>query len=134
MVRTWYMTMLVPSEIPLSRIWHLNFAETKKSHQYFNWNSYQPWSNTPYNWLIGLPSFSLLEIATQRECFFCFIWVLKVSLRLALIKKGGFCPLTLLPLMIEFSVCVPSGYSTREELAWQGGRALFWRTIKFYAK
>ena len=28
--------MLVPSEKPLSRIWHLNFAETKKSHQYFN--------------------------------------------------------------------------------------------------
>ena len=38
MVRTWYVTMLVPSKIPLSMIWHLNFAETKKSHQYFNWN------------------------------------------------------------------------------------------------
>ena len=48
MVRTWYTTMLVPSKIPLRRIWHLNFAETKKSYQYFNWNSYQPWSNTPY--------------------------------------------------------------------------------------
>ena len=23
-------------------------------------------------------SFSLLEIVTQKECFFCFIWVLKV--------------------------------------------------------
>ena len=25
------------------------------------------------------PSFSLLEIAMQKECFLCFIWVLKVS-------------------------------------------------------
>ena len=62
-------------------------------------------------------SFSFLEIATQKECFFCFIWVLKVSLRLTLVKKGGLCPLRLLSLMIEFSVCAPSGYSSREELA-----------------
>ena len=41
------MTGFVAPEIPWSRIWHLNFTETKKSHQYFNWNSYQPWSNTP---------------------------------------------------------------------------------------
>ena len=26
-----------------------------------------------------VPSFSLLEIAIQKECFLCFIWVLKVS-------------------------------------------------------
>ena len=25
------------------------------------------------------PSFFLLEIAIQKKCFFCFIWVLKVS-------------------------------------------------------
>ena len=25
------------------------------------------------------PSFSFLEIAIQKECFLCFIWVLKVS-------------------------------------------------------
>ena len=62
-------------------------------------------------------SFSFLEIATQEECIFCFIWVLKVSLRLTLIQKRGLCPLTVLPLMIEFSVCAPSGYSTREQLA-----------------
>ena len=61
--------------------------------------------------------FSLLEIVTQKECFFCFIWVLKVSLRLTVIQKGGSCPLRLLPLMIEFSVCAPSGCSTREQLA-----------------
>ena len=60
------------------------------------------------------------------ECFFCFIWVLKVSLRLTPIEKGGLCPLRLLPIMIELSVCAPSGYSTR--------RTLFWRTKKLYAK
>ena len=35
----------------------------------------------------------------QKDCFFCFIWVLKVSLRLRMIQKGGFCPLRLLSLM-----------------------------------
>ena len=35
--------------------------------------------------------------------------------------NGGLCPLRLLPLMIEFSVCVPSGYSTREQLAREKG-------------
>ena len=63
---------------------------------------------------------------TQKECFFCVIWVLKVScviwvlkvsLRLTVIQKGGLCPLRSLPLMIEFSVCAPSWCSTREELA-----------------
>ena len=29
MVTAWYITMLVVSKIPWSRIWHLNFAETK---------------------------------------------------------------------------------------------------------
>ena len=41
-----YKTMSVPTEIPLRRIWHLNFAETKKRYQHFNWDSYQTWSNT----------------------------------------------------------------------------------------
>ena len=36
-----------------------------------------------------------------------------------MIQKGGLCPLTSLPLMIEFSVCSPSWCSTREELAWR---------------
>ena len=141
MVRTWYMTMLVPSEKPLSRIWHLNFAETKKSHQYFNHDHDETHIMTMIklistmikhtkkkNWLA--PSFSFLEIATQKECFFQFIWVLKVSLRLTLIQKEGLCPLRLLPL-IQFPVCDPSRYSTREQLA---RVALFWRTTKLYAK
>ena len=68
-----------------------------------------------------IPSFSFLEMVTQKECFFCFIWVLKVSLRLTLIQKGGLCPLRLLPLMIEFSVCASSGYSSRGQLARVGG-------------
>ena len=34
-----------------------------------------------------------------------------------LIQKGGLRPFGLLPLMIEFSVCTPSGYSTREQPA-----------------
>ena len=67
------------------------------------------------NWL-GHNSFSPGEV-TQKKCFFCFIWVLKVSLRLTLIQKGGFFPLRLIPLTIEFSVSSPLGYSTREQLA-----------------
>ena len=41
------------------------------------------------------------------DCLHCFIWVLKVSLKLTLIQKGGLCPLRLLPLMTEFSVLMP---------------------------
>ena len=53
------------------------------------------------------PSFSLLEIATQKDYFFCFIRVLKVSLRLTLIQKGVLCLLRLLPLMTGFFVLMP---------------------------
>ena len=72
------------------------------------------------------PSFSFLEITIQKECFFCFIWVLRVSLRLTLIQKGGLCPLRLLPLMIEFSVCAPSWYNTREQLTRGAERFFEW--------
>ena len=78
------------------------------------------------------PCFSLLEIATQKECFFCFIWVLKVSLRLTLIQQRGLCPLRLLPLLIEFSVCAPSGYSNREQLA--RGKGAFFNDYKIKCK
>ena len=50
------------------------------------------------------PSFSFLEIATQKEYFFCFIWILKVSLRLTLIQRGGLCPLR------SFTLVIPSSY------------------------
>ena len=75
------------------------------------------------------PSFSLLEIATQKECFFCFFWVLKVSLRLTLIQKGGLCRLRLLPLMIVLFVPLKG---IAPENSWLGGT--FWRTTKLYAK
>ena len=57
------------------------------------------------NWL-GPILFSP-EIVTLKKCFSCFIWVLKLSLRLTLIQNGGLCPLRLLPLMKEFSVYLP---------------------------
>ena len=46
-----------------------------------------------------IQSFSLLYILIQKEYFFCFIWVLKVSLGLTLIQKRGLYPLRLLPLI-----------------------------------
>ena len=57
------------------------------------------------NWL-GL-IFSFREIFTQKDCFFCFIQVLKVSLRLTPIQKGDLCPARLLPVTAEFSVFIP---------------------------
>ena len=103
----------------------------KKNHQYFNWNSYQPWSNTPYNkQLIRLYFFGLLEIVIQKECFFCFIWVLKVSLRLTLIQKGGFCPLRLSPLMRVLCLCPFMVQHQRTA----GLGVIFWRTTKLYAE
>ena len=56
--------------------------------------------------------------------------MLKVSLRLKLIQKRGLCPLRLLVLITEFSVCAPSGYSTREQLA--RGRCCFFEGLQNY--
>ena len=56
-------------------------------------------------------------MVTQKDCLFCFIWLLKVSLKLTLIQNGGLCPLRLLPLMTVLYVYALSGYSTREQLA-----------------
>ena len=61
-------------------------------------------------------SFSLLEIVTQKECFFCFIWILKVSLRLTLIQKEGLHPLRWL-LLIRVLWLWPFRVYTREQLA-----------------
>ena len=67
------------------------------------------------------PSFSVLEIVTQKDCSSCFFWVLKVSLRLALIQKGGLCPFRLLPLITEFYVFMfLQGIAPRN--SWLGGR------------
>ena len=69
------------------------------------------------------PSFSLLEIVTQKNCLSCFIWVFKVSLRLPLIQKGGLYPLRFLPLMTEFSVFMPlQGIATGN--SWLGSVSL----------
>ena len=40
------------------------------------------------NWLSFIPSFSPLDIVIQKNCLFCFIWVLKVSLSLTQIQNG----------------------------------------------
>ena len=39
--------------------------------------------------------------------------------------EGKFVSFKVTPAMIEFSVCAPSGYSTREQLPRSGGRVLF---------
>ena len=57
------------------------------------------------NWL-GSNFFSPGDSHTE-ECLSCFIWVLKVSLRLTLIQKGGLCPLRLLPL-VSFKITPPN--------------------------
>ena len=80
----------------------------KQRLQYFNWSSYQSLSNTPHEkQLVGPPLFSLLEIATRKDCLSCFIRVWKVSLRLTLIQNGGSCSLRILLLMTVFSVFMP---------------------------
>ena len=50
-----------------------------------------------------VPSFSLLEIVTQKEYFFCFIWVFKVS-EVHTDPKWRFVCFTLIPLMISLLV------------------------------
>ena len=73
-----------------------------------------------------VPFFSFQEILIQKECFFCFIWVLKVSLRLTLIQKRGLYPLRLLPLM---RVLFVPFQSVAPESSWLGGTFL-----KYYKK
>ena len=73
------------------------------------------------------PSFSLLKIFVQKECFLCFIWVLRVSLRLILIQKGGLCPLRLPPLMIVLFVPLQG---VAPENSWLGG--LFFEGLQNY--
>ena len=71
------------------------------------------------NWLGAI--FPLLF--THRDCFSCFIWVLNASLRLKLIQIGSLCPLSLLPLMTEFSVFMPL-QSIAPGNSWLGGASL----------
>ena len=55
---------------------------------------------------------------TQKECFFCFIWFLKVSLRVTMIQKRGLYPSRLLPLMRVLFVPLQG---IAPESSWLGG-------------
>ena len=88
----------------------------KERHQYFNWKSYQPWSNTVYKKNIGWPLLFLFLRVTQMNCLYCCIRITLITL----IQNGGFCLLRLLPLMTEFSVFM-SLQSKAPRNSWLGG-------------
>ena len=65
------------------------------------------------------PTFSLLKIVTQKDA----CPASSGTWRLTLIQKGGMCPLSLLPLMTEFSVFMPlQGIAPGN--SWTGGVSL----------
>ena len=72
-----------------------------------------------------VPSFSLLEIVTQKGCFFCFIWVLKVP-EVDTDPKGRFLSFKV-TLSNESSLLVPL-QGIAPENSWLG--ALFGRTTQ----
>ena len=79
------------------------------------------------NWL-GSNFFSLGD-SHSKGCLYCFIWDLKVSLRLILFQKRGLCHLSLLPLMTEISVFMPF-QGIAPENSWIGGASLkYYKTI-----
>ena len=71
MVTAWYMTMLVASEIPWSRIWHLSFAEEKNkdintlTETHITHDQIHQQIHIRNNWL-GPIFFSLLEIIPKE--------------------------------------------------------------------
>ena len=131
MVRIWYMTMLVPSEIPLSKIWHLNYIGTKKDISILTetHTNHDQTHHTRNNWL-GLIFFFLGDSHT-KGMLFLFHLSLEGITEVDTDPKGRFVSIQVTPIMIEFSVRAPSWYSTREQLA---RAALFWRTTKLYEK
>ena len=58
-----------------------------------------------------------------KDCLSYFIWVLKMTLRLTLIQKGGLCPLRPLPLITRFSVFLPL-HGIAPGNIWLGGVSL----------
>ena len=74
-----YMTILVPSEIPCSSIWHLNFAEI----------------------------FFYPGVSDTKGMFFVLLLGLESTTKVDTDPKGSLCILRLLPLITEFSVYVP---------------------------
>ena len=111
MVTAWYMTMLVASGIPWSRIWHLSFAKKKQRRQYFNWNSYQSWSKAPSNtykkyWLVPI-FFSPGDSHTKGSLVLLFLALGGIT-EVGTDPKEEFVSfkVTPLPLMTEFSVFI----------------------------
>ena len=76
-VKTWYMTVLVPPEVPWSRSGTWILPQLNKVIKLKLISAMIKY--TIQEIIDWVPSFSLLEIAIQKECFLCFIWVLKVS-------------------------------------------------------
>ena len=129
-VTAWYMPIFVASDIPGNKIWHFTFAETKTNASVFSLKLIS--TLIKYTVIGWVPSFTLLEIVAQKDCLSWFIWVLKVSLRLTLIQKGGLCPFGLFPLMTEFSEFMPLQDITPGS-NWLGGVSLkdyeiIWKT------
>ena len=131
MVRIWYMTMLVLSEIPLSKIGHLNYIETKKDISILTetHTNHDQTHHTRNNWL-GLIFFFPGDSHTKGKLFLLHLGLEGIA-EVDTDPKGRFVPFQVTPIMIEFSVSAPSLYSTREQL---GRGALFWRTTKLYEK
>ena len=108
MTAGWYMTMLVVSKIPRSRIWNLNFVEARRKISLFCLKLISTRIKIfqiRNNWL--RPFFAVPEIFMQNACLSCFIWILMRSQRLTQIQKENLCHSRLLPLMTEFTVFMP---------------------------
>ena len=121
--------ILVASEIPWNRIWHLSFQKPNQSYQHFNWNSYQPWSNTPYKkQMAGIQLFLSWRCFSHTKGFLsCFIWDLKVDND----PKGGFVSFKFTPSNDRVLCLCP--FSVKQQgTAGQG--AFLWRTTKLYGK
>ena len=116
--------MLVASEVPWSRIWHLSFAEKNNkdisvsTETHSNHDQIHHQIHIRANWLgpifLSPGEFSL----TQKDRLSCFIRVLKASLRLTLIQK-------VIPLFIMtyFAVFMPlQGIAPGN--SWLGGVSL----------
>ena len=113
--------------------WHQRSLETgsgtwilqkiKQSYQYFNWNSYQPWSNTPYK--IYSVELQLFLSWHTKGCLSCFIWDLKVDTDL----KERFMSFKFTP-SNDRVLCIYalSSYSTREQL----DRGRFFKGLQNY--
>ena len=54
------------------------------------------------------PIFFSPGVSLTKNGFSCFLWVLKVSLRLTMIQKGSFCPLRWFPLMTVLQGIAPA--------------------------